>query len=249
MIKGKIGAVRVGERMGAIPRRSVRAAFSLLDLLVSLAIIAILMAIMLPSLVKAKSTAQQVVCASNVRQIGLCLMMYQDDYKGRMPESRYEPGKMPGQSLADRMVILRDAGNVHDWDGLGHLFESGYMTAPKVFYCPAHTAEFKYSRYAGHFAGEPGEIVGNYQYRGAAAANANSLDSALIVDSIRTKREFNHRVGTNALRNDFSVMWVRDRDQTLARLLPVAEDELEAAQRIEALWEAIDEAATSTEKK
>src|SRR5690349_12004758 len=62
-----------------------RAGFTLVELLVVIGIIALLVAILLPTLNKARKNAYAVQCQSNVRQIGQGLMMYANEYKGWYP--------------------------------------------------------------------------------------------------------------------------------------------------------------------
>ena len=70
--------------------------FTLIELLVVVAIIAILAAILFPVFAQAREKVRQAACLSNMKQIGLGMMMYTQDYDETLPFAAYNP---PGQTL------------------------------------------------------------------------------------------------------------------------------------------------------
>ncbi len=62
--------------------------FTLVELLVVIGIIALLIAILLPALNRARESAKKVQCLSNLRQVGIGFMMFVDQNKGFLPRAR-----------------------------------------------------------------------------------------------------------------------------------------------------------------
>ena len=69
--------------------------FTLVELLVVIGIIALLISILLPSLSKARETANRVKCGSNLRQLGQAMQLYANENNGNYPRTNYVLGTPP----------------------------------------------------------------------------------------------------------------------------------------------------------
>ena len=87
-------------------------AFTLIELLVVIAIIAILAALLLPALSRAKAAGQSAVCKSNLHQIGIALKLYTDEFQ-KFPLCASTDPSRPGAviSLWDAKLLVYAANN------------------------------------------------------------------------------------------------------------------------------------------
>jgi len=113
--------------------------FTIIELLVVVSIIALLTAILLPSLDTARRMARKVICSHSLKGIGLGWQMYQNDYPKQVPEAVGLPMDPP------------DPADIHIMDVM-----AGYVSGPNVWECPGDdqdifkTLDTSYEYYIGY---------------------------------------------------------------------------------------------------
>lgn len=255
---------------GTLPRGSFRPAFSMMDLLVSLAVIAVLVAFMLPTLAMAREAANRIKCASNLRQVGVGLQMFVFDNRSRLPSTTFIDPNQPNDHEIHETVHLRLSADMIQqrssttarrsttirptttdrWDGLGWIYARDYISDARIFYCPSHEGSHDYERYLPQWQGASGAIVGNYQYRipdGQLFFAQITPEKTLVADAMRSQEEYNHGNGNNMLKADMSVMWFDDRAGLIFAALAANPDAPGAAQGVAYAWSLMDSTTPGTQ--
>lgn len=246
---------------------AMRRGFTLLDVLVSIAVIALIISLLLPSMSMVTEAGRRVVCQSNLRQIGTGLLQYAESNNGLLAPSVFLHSG-PGRSAAEpqSMIALRLGSDkrqtAEGWDGLGLLYSSEIVDAQKVFYCPSHRGELRFAEVAGSWRDPAAEVLSNYQYRGqgpnVGAARPDMPDpmtrflyeidpstTSLIADALRSREDLNHPMGVNFFRADLTIRWYNDPGMRLRSRL-ASNKQGANAEAVNQAWDELDLASQGT---
>ncbi|MEO6906526.1 MAG: DUF1559 domain-containing protein [Abditibacteriaceae bacterium] len=146
--------MRIHNSRRKLPQKRKRFGFTLIELLVVIAIIAILAAILFPVFARARESARRASCLSNLKQLGLGLLQYSQDYDERLP-----CGSQPYPSP-------------FIWTGIGwggQIFP--YVKSTQIYKCPDDVST----------PTTPGDVTVSYAYNEAIPYyNANNPSDSLL---------------------------------------------------------------------
>jgi prepilin-type N-terminal cleavage/methylation domain-containing protein/prepilin-type processing-associated H-X9-DG protein len=119
-------------------RRVWDGAFTLVELMVVVGVVAILASLLLPALASAKEKVRRASCLSNLRQVGMAIHLYADDQEGAIPFGPIAPpftspaSFYPSTGTPTSLLSLQSGAPV----GLGLLLGYYLADAPRVLFCP-----------------------------------------------------------------------------------------------------------------
>lgn len=232
----------------------------MIDLMVSLAIVGILIALMFPAISMVRESTRKVICASNLRQVGLGISMFSQDRGDQIPDSVFLPDWARQSTYTegsfdrmDTLLLPRDEfpeflGSTKRWDGLGKLFKEDYVNASNTFYCPSHTGNFTLEEATDRWQNPNGapQIVANYLFRGMGPDGQRTLyqidpTAALVTDTLRSFYDLNHESGFNVLQSGLAVVWYDDIGGQIANELLLRSDDGNNSRSVQNAWGRLDD--------
>lgn len=173
-----------------------RPGFTLVELLVVVALIATLAGLLLPTLGRAKESGRAAVCLSNLHQLGLALQMYAQDNRNRLPYMRDQSltatNELPGPNVvlsnyvgnarilrcpSDRQNLYETTGSSYSWNSLLNGQDADHLVALGIAFDP-HQIPLMYDKDRFHKARGPKKEV-NYLYADGHIKNLLTIEGTV----------------------------------------------------------------------
>jgi prepilin-type N-terminal cleavage/methylation domain-containing protein len=129
------------------PQREAKLAFTLVELLVVVAIIAVLASMLLPAVVKTKAKVQGIQCLNNTRLLTLGWFLYADDHEGKLCPNRVGSGDSWVRGVLDFVNTNPDNTNTLYLVDARYAKIAPYAPAAACFKCPLDRSMVNYSRW------------------------------------------------------------------------------------------------------
>jgi prepilin-type N-terminal cleavage/methylation domain-containing protein/prepilin-type processing-associated H-X9-DG protein len=151
-----------------MPRKFQNHAFTLIELLVVIAIIAILASILFPVFGRARENARRSSCASNLKQIGLALTQYAQDFDERLPMRLFYDTPTGTKPTAGTPYSSSDTGNIANRDDYSWRSQiQPYIKSTQIMVCPSNPDNTKDTYDGGIKRSYAGSYTGNQTIGGA----------------------------------------------------------------------------------
>lgn len=246
-----------------IPGEEAKRAFTLVELLVVIGIIALLISILLPAMNRAREAAKRTVCLSNLRQVHQSFQLYALDFRDVVPIG-YRRTKQFNSMIYSNTSTVSPTGNAYVL--FGWFYPHGLMKQGRVFFCPSETnPKYMYDTPENPWPPGPPLNAGKLGYCGygtrpfveipdTAAAVASSgvrlprlsqmRNRAIFADLANSsvRLDSRHKTGINVLYGDGHAKWT-DREPINASLAALPEAfTLDPAvnAHVDAIWASFD---------